>query len=515
MTDSTLNSPAETDIKDHPGGAILLVKIGTHPKLTAIIPRLQQLLPQTKLCGIAVPGTPVAEDLEVVANEDQLLLGAFDDWWQRQLFVDPDLYSKVLPYEGQLLRMTQRVIDHDVFSIKKPNFPTEKDFKSFEGRRQLLLRQVAFWDFVLRHHKISAVVSQNLPHNFWDAVLHIVAQAREVPYLCFHEVRPFLGSLYMYRHPSDMGNLEFGRSLIELTRRKTGLMESPPSRREWMLRQVGLEDLQRTRESGIKSRTSLRTKLTGLASDRRVILSRIFRSTRRRIHVRNSRRETNDLFVSGAVPNRYFLIELQPPSNATSLTKGFMYGDARELIAHIAHNLPIGYSLVVKESAREHMQRLPRSGSFWRQVSALPSVVLVRPDANMHVLLKDSAGLIEVGYSTLVLQALHSGTPVAVVGHSHLPNLPGLHRVTTEDDLGNVLQALINSRQTRSSLSKGLSDSLSKWCDETQASTLEGALSSFPKDLTDFGEYQERVVSNSASLIATWYSQSVVGERSI
>ena len=163
-----------------------MVKIGTHPKLTEIIPRLQQLLPRTKLCGIGVPGTPVPENLEVVANEDQLLLGAFDDWWQRQLFVDPDLYSKVLPYEGQLLRMTQRVIDHDVFSIKRPNFPTEKDFKSFEGRRQLLLRQVAFWDFVLRHHKISAVVSQNLPHNFWDAVLHIVAQAREVPYLCFH-----------------------------------------------------------------------------------------------------------------------------------------------------------------------------------------------------------------------------------------------------------------------------------------------------------------------------------------
>lgn len=508
------NKPAATETVDHCGGAILLVKIGTHPKLSNIIPQLQQLLPHTKFFGIGTSDAPVFDNFELVAHEDELLLGAFDDWWQRQLFVEPDLYLKVLPHESRLLRMTQRVVDHDQFALRSPSFPTGDDFGSFEGRRQLLLRQFAFWDFVLRHHKISAVVTQNLPHNFWDAVLHVVAEARGVPYLCFHEVRPFLGSLYVYRHPSEMGNLDFGRSLIESTRQKIGLIGNSPSRRDGMLKQVGLESLQRTREVGNTRKLSLQARLQALSSNRTYVIPRIGRSINRRIRLRKSRKETNRMFWVDEIPEKYFLIELQPPNNATSLTKGFMYGDARELVAHIAHNLPIGYSLVVKESSREHMQSIPRRESFWRQVAALPSVVIIPPVIKTDLLLNDSAGLIEVGYSTLVLQALHSGTPAIIIGQSHLPSLPGLHRVSAQDDLGGILQGIAESTLNERNSSQDLMKSLTDWCDETENATLEGALSSFPKDPVDDEFYQARVVSNLAGVIATWYSQSAEADRS-
>jgi hypothetical protein len=509
MAFSSINEPAHSGTKDHHGGALLLVKVGTHPKLTEIVPRLQDLLPQTKFFGIGVSGTQTFENIEIVANEDELLLGAFDDWWQRQLFVEPDLYLKVLPHESRLLRMTQRAVDHDRFSLKSPSFPTEKHLGSFEGRRQLVLRQVAFWDFILRHHKISAVVTQNLPHNFWDAVLHVVAEARKVPYLCFHEVRPFLGSLYVYRHPSEMGNLEFGRSLIELTRQKIGLVGNSSSRRDQMLRQVGPELLQRTWEAGNSRKPSLRAKSRGLLSNSGQLIPKIYRYIGRRTSICKSRKESNQVFWVDPIPEKYFLIELQPPSNATSLTKGFMYGDARELLAHIAHSLPIGYSLVVKESSRDHMRSLPRRQNFWRQVAALPSVVLVHPDTKADVLLKDSAGLIEVGYSTLVLKALHSRTRVIILGQSHLPSIPGLHRVSAQDDLGRVLQYVVNGTQDGRSSSEELTKSLGDWCDETQAATLEGALSSFPREMLNHEQYHDRVVNNVASLIANWFKMTV------
>lgn len=515
MTAGLVNTPAEKDMKVHHGGAILLVKIGTHPKLTEIVPRLQELLPQTKFYGIQAQGAPEAKSYEVVAQENELLLGAFDDWWQRQLYVEPDLYVKVMTRESQLLRMTQRVIDHDLFSLKRPNFPTGKRFESFEGRRQLLLRQVAFWDFVFRHHNISAVVTQNLPHNFWDAVLQVVAEAREIPYLCFHEVRPFLGSLYVYEHPSAMGNLEFGRRLIDLTHQKLGLSDNSASRRDRMLQQVALIDLQKSRRSGNTRSRSVIEKLSRLSYGQRHLIPKIVRSIRRRVEVYKSRRETIKLFLVDEIPERYFLIELQPASNATSLMKGFMYGDARELIAHIAHNLPSGYSLVVKESSREQVKYRPRRESFWQQVVSLPSVVLVHAYANTDVLLKDAAGLIEVGYSSLVLQALHIGTRVVILGQSHLPSLPGLQRVASHDDLGSALQSFIDSSEAGPSSSEELKQSLLEWCDETQASTLEGALSSFPKNLVDEGEYRARVVRNVAGLIATWYSLIAMRERPI
>lgn len=513
MSNVRLSGLEETDLQAHHGGAILLVKIGSHPKLTEIVPRLQQLLPLTKFYGIGVPGIRAVRNYETVATEDQLLLGAFDAWWQRQLFVDPALYSKVLPHEGQLLRMTQRVIDHDIFSIKHPKFPTENDFSSFEGRRQLLLRQVAFWDFILREHRISAVVSQNLPHNFWDAVLHIVAQAREVPYLCFHEVRPFIGSLYIYEHPSQMGNLEIGRSLIDTMRQKNQLLENSSSRRHQLLSQVSPVDLQRTRVDGARKRSTLKSRLGKQSPSYRHVVPRIIRSIRRRIKQSKSHRETKQLQLSGHIPDKYFLIELQPPSNATSLTKGFMYGDARELIAHIAHNLPSGYSLVVTESSRAHMKNHPRRENFWRQVIALPSVVLMSTDTETGSLLTNCAGLIEVGYSTLAIQALWSEVPVILLGESHLPELPGLWRVAVQDDLGRILESIVDSGRNSPISSQEFTSAIAEWCQQIQSSTLEGALSSFPRDVPDRDEYQERIVGNVSSLIATWYEGVMASNR--
>lgn len=505
MTDFAVNASPRVETSDS-GGGILLVKIGTHPKLTEIVPRLQQLLPQTRLYGIGVPGGPVCRNYQIVAQEDELLFGAFDVWWERQLFVKPDLYLKVLPYEGQLLRMTQRAIDHDLFSVKRPNFPIDKDFSSFESRRQLLLRQVAFWDSVLTSHKISAVVTQNLPHNFWDAVLHVVARARDVPFLSFHEVRPFMGSLFVYQHPSEMGNLEFGRSLIETMRQNGRFLDDSSSRRDRLLREVCPADLQKTRVAGSTRRPISRSKkIENLFTDLRHVIPKVDRSIRRRYRSRKAHKETGLSTWAGQIPDKYFLIELQPPSNATSLIKGFMYGDTRELIAHIANSLPYGYSLVVRESSRAHMASLPRRERFWQQVAALPSVVVVGPDINTDVLLRTCAGVFEVGYSTLILQALHLGTQVILLGHSHLGNLPGLRRVAPQDDLSEVLKNIVDKTPEAVVSSEELMNALRNWCDQVQASTLEGALSSFPRNVVNQCEYQERIVNNVSNLVATWY----------
>jgi len=161
--------------------SIFLAKLGTQPELAGLVPRLAELLPETRLLGIGVKGVDDSPHLKIVAHERQVVLGAFDPWWSEQLFVDPDLYVKIQPRESQLLRMVERVARHDVFQVDTPSFPTEPFSDSFDGRSQLLLRHIAYWDWVLRTENVSAVVSQNLPHNFWDAVLHAVAEAREIP----------------------------------------------------------------------------------------------------------------------------------------------------------------------------------------------------------------------------------------------------------------------------------------------------------------------------------------------
>jgi hypothetical protein len=121
------------DFKQPAQKSILLAKLGTLPELSGIVTELAKLLPDTRLLGIGAEGVSPSPHLEVVAHERQLVLGAFDAWWDEQLYVDPDLYVRLLPKESQLLRTVERVVRHDVFQVDKPSFPTEPFRDTFEG----------------------------------------------------------------------------------------------------------------------------------------------------------------------------------------------------------------------------------------------------------------------------------------------------------------------------------------------------------------------------------------------
>ncbi|MFZ9730977.1 MAG: hypothetical protein ACO3CX_05030, partial [Ilumatobacteraceae bacterium] len=99
---------------------------------------------------------------------------------------------------------------------------------------QLLLRQIAFWDSVLMKQNVAAVVAQSIPHNFCDAVLYALTEARQIPYLFFHEVRPFLSSVYFYERLEEMGNLNRSHELIQATKQRYGMVPDSVNRAEFM-----------------------------------------------------------------------------------------------------------------------------------------------------------------------------------------------------------------------------------------------------------------------------------------
>ena len=484
--------------------SLLLAKVGTHPELTGIVSRLRTLLPDVNLLGIEVEGTAKVEGLQYVAHEMDLILGEFDDWWSRHLFLEPSFYVDIIPHESRLLRLAQRAIDSDITQGKHQKFPMDSPHKSFDGRRQLVIRQVAFWNWVLDEHCVTGVVSQNLPHNFWDSVLHVVAEVRNIPYLTFHEVRPFLGSMYIYESPSQMGDLTFGKSLLDRVRKDDEMIGDSVNRLAAMLDQVSVNSASHSANVSKKAKKTTKINVSQLFSIRNIpsTVQRLSKTVIRRARVRLTSRQVRKFYWVGDLPKRYFFLELQPPSNATSLTKAFMYADQRELVAHISHNLPHDCALIVLESTRDHMSQKPRDTRLLRQIAALPSVVLVGPSENVVDLVENSVGLIEVGYSSRVLNALHREIPVVILGATHLPSLPGVHKVAAQDNLSDVLSDVIARPMDKTfPMSKHLLD----WATETQLSTLEGFLSSFPKDLHDKNEYHRRIVNNCSKLIAHWY----------
>ena len=490
--------------------SILLAKLGTLPELSGIVTELAKLLPDTRLLGIGAEGVSPSPHLEVVAHERQLVLGSFDAWWDEQLYVDPDLYVRLLPKESQLLRTVERVVRHDVFQVDKPSFPTEPFRDTFEGRSQLLLRQIAFWDSVLMRQNVAAVVAQSIPHNFWDAVLYAVTEARQIPYLFFHEVRPFLSSIYFYEHLEDMGNLERSRELIRATTRRYGMIPDSSARREFMYEQVSTESTKFHRESGKRQKFTAGKRLKMLLRTPRHIPYKVYRSLSRRFIDFRSRKRENLVAQSQSLPAKYFLVELHIQGNATTLMKGYMYGEQREMIAHIAHSLPDGYSLLVRESSRQSSRKQPRRDAFWQQLAALPSVRIIADELDTKDVLLNSAGLIELGYSSLVMEAINLDVPVVVLGLTHLHGAPNAHVVTDSASLAKILKHVSEQARRKYGSVEAIKGDLNRWADHTREATLQASLSTtFTNQLDSDPDFQTRILKNVSRVVATWYHERV------
>jgi len=490
--------------------SILLAKLGTQPELQGLVPRLAELLPDVKLLGIGVAGVEESPHLKVVAYERQLVLGAFDEWWNHGLFVDPDLYVRIQPRESQLLRMAERVVRHDVFQVDTPKFPVEAFTDSFEGRSQLLLRQIAFWDWIFRSENVSAVVSQNIPHNFWDGVLHAVAEAREIPYFYFHEVRPFLSSLYMYERLDQMGDLRFGASLLRRAATKYTLTSDSSNRPDFMRSQVQESSALFHRAAGRRQTFSLAKRVRLLITPIRHVPFKISRAMHRRFLDARSRRREDKVVHMAKIPPNYFLLELQIQGNATNLVKGFMYGETREMIAHVAHSLPTDCSLLIRESSRQGSRKQPRREAFWRQVAALPNVQVIADELNSRDLLIDSLGLIELGYSSLALEAINLDVPVIVLGLTHLHGAPNAHVVVKSSSLPTVLGSVKERARNKRDGGARVKVELQRWADATREATIQGSLTSTPKNLDNDPECCDRIINNVAQVVATWYRSRVV-----
>jgi len=497
------------------GESIFLSKLGTERELSPIVTRLAQILPDVRLLGIGVNGVPTSPHLEEVAHERQLTLGAFPEWWNRQLFVDPELYIKIQFRESRLLRMAERLTRHDAFETDRPLFPAEEFDSSFDNRALLLLRHVAFWDWVLREYHVTAVVAQNIPHNFWDGVLHAVAEAREIPFLYFHEVRPFLSSLYIYERLEEMGDLSRGKELIRSLHDKGLLTPDSQQRSEFMRRQTGINQARSSQDIGRRQVRSLVERARTLVYPPRHFPYKIRRTLRRRYRDYRSRSREHKVVNVNNPPSRYFLLELQVQGNATNLVKGFMFGDPREMIAYIAASLPEGCDLLVRESSRQGSRKQPRREYFWRQLSSIPGVK-VASDNDSIDFLGDALGLIELGYSSLSLEAINLGIPVIMLGLTHMHGAPNTYPVTDHSSLSDALCKALESKSPEGRQNQNLQSALHDWADQTRASTLEGSLTSHPADRVDDPQFRERIINNVTQVVVAWYrsktrSQSTFG----
>jgi len=498
-------SEVKSDIPVGGEVSVLFVKLGTHPELSTIAREVTKLTPGIRVIGIGTDETTPSDIGEMIAHERDVTLGAFDAWWNQQLFVDPELYLKVVNREGQLLRMAERVARHDVYEVRLPGFPVAKFSYDVDGSMQLLLRQLAFWDWILHKHNVKGVVFQNIPHNFWDATLYAVVEARGIPTLCFHEVWPFMKSVYIYEHPLSMGDLSHGKKLLTEASHRYGMIPDSLGRRDRMWKQVSVGEAVRSRQVGSGSTMGVWSRIRSLFRRPGQVSGKAVRAIRRRRQLRETSRDYEAAVTALRFPERFVFMEMQRSANMTTLVKGYMYGDPREMVAHVAGSLPAGYTLVVRESSRSGSSRGARREKFWIQISSIPHVQVISSEVDTKEILAAASGMIELGYSSLALEGINRGLPVVVLGLTHLQGAPNAFIVNRPSELRMVMGRALNKTPLRQLHQEELEAGLRAWADETMHSTLEGRLSSH-RDKSDESDpaYGTRIVGNTARVVAAW-----------
>jgi hypothetical protein len=399
--------------------------------------------------------------------------------------------------------MYDRIAIQDLSEVARPSPPIPHFKNSFDDRTQLFLRQTAFWDFALQHFAIDAVIAQNYGHTGFDAVLQAVAVANGLPYMFFHEFRPFLRSLQVYESVSGLDSDVPSRDVIEYAKKHFPFAPDSPGRRELMRQQIGLEESSKKSASPPSStnRRSLLRRVLRLMTSR----DRLFRTVRRRFRNSKSMKDERKAQSTKEFPRRFLFCELQSQPNGTTALKGSMFADQRESLAMIAKYLPSEWALVVKESDRQWTRMYPRRRSFWTHISVTPKVHVIASTADAMQMLERSSGLVETSYSTLALQALQRGLPVILLGHTHIGELAGVFNVRSDSEAAEAVKTVCSREGKRFEPSR-TKESLESFLEKKLVSTVEGALSYAPRLDTkeELQAFKRRTVTNVSAVIVAW-----------
>lgn len=110
------------------------------------------------------------------------------------------------------------------------------------------------------------------------------------------------------------------------------------------------------------------------------------------------------LFDKGVAPGeRFFIYPLHYEPESSTSVRAFFFSDQLALIRLIAKVLPLGIKLVVKEHGGNQGYRKP---DFYRELSYMPNVIMLPPEHDVSLLLRDCIGVItltgRMGWEALV-----------------------------------------------------------------------------------------------------------------
>ena len=132
---------------------------------------------------------------------------------------------------------------------------------------------------------------------------------------------------------------------------------------------------------------------------------------------------------------RFILFPLHFQPEATTMVFAPFHENQLAVAENIAKSVPAGHRLYVKE----HMAMWGRHPLwFYKRLRRIPSIKLIRPEVDIHDLLKQCAAVVTIT-STTGLEAILYGKPVVVLGNIFYSIFDCVYKVHSYEELPHVL----------------------------------------------------------------------------
>jgi hypothetical protein len=483
---------------------ILALELGSTAAGRGVVEELRRLIPGIWIAGVEKQSQyrETAFD-KVITTQGDAFLGRYESVDTASLAMTPELSSLMAPFEGKILNLLGLAAVRPSSDYPNPirGVPTYQD--SYESRKDLFNRHCCFWNYVLDHYRIDAVLHENLGQEGYDYVALQMARAKGIPTLVFNITGQLPRVLFVQEDEFGVGNLNLGSRLKKLIgsdikhedprfirRSMSSIMKSPDAG----LRSEGKVSEYKTSPiwSWLFDRSIYRNKIDSVSIVGIVFgkLLRVIRQPRRSIKtfartqelVRDTRRSQREECKYAVQPKLdgnyiYFPLHFQPETSSSIKAKNFYR--LREAVAFLADSLPKDWTLVVKEHPHQFRRLLKREPGFYAQIAAISRVQLVRHTEDNEQIVRSARAIACVSHSSITAHAAFKGTPVISLGESHFREAPGYFCIGSTLDLRDVIE-LVKNNQFKSN-----SHDFDEFIRKLEESTFEGEFGDQFEDVSD------------------------------
>jgi len=151
-------------------------------------------------------------------------------------------------------------------------------------------------------------------------------------------------------------------------------------------------------------------------------------------------------YISKLQSGRYVYLPLHVEREASIDVLGGYYRSMEEFVRNVSRAMPYGVSLVVKE--HEGCYRKPK---FYKTISSIPGVKLVRSDMDSHSLIKNAEAVISVS-GTACYEAGLFGVDAYTFADMYFNALPSVKKCTSYEELYSVLKNVSKSESASESI---------------------------------------------------------------